>query len=192
MRSITSFLALSAIITTSLSVALPEPKVRITIDITAIDASTDTTHQPFSMGTIQDSVDNVLTKQTSAAFSQTVFNPKTSDDNDDKRSLPGSFTISIDSKFPLLVDTSGGDNYGSETRLLNTGSSDATVLTLSDGMLRNSDGWVAAWPYPVDRTLNPKRLVFRDLSMWPPDGAVEFRVKNTTDGCSLVVVGDCQ
>ena len=144
MKSITSFLALSAITTTSLSVALPEPKMRITIDITATDASTDTANQPFSMDTIHDGVNNVLTKPTSATSSQIVFNPKTVDEDHDRRSLPGSFTISIDSKFPLLVNTTGGDNYRSWTELLDTGSSDATVLTLSDGMLRNSDRWVAA------------------------------------------------
>lgn len=113
MKSITSFLALSAITTTSLSVTLPELKMRITIDIIATDAFTDTANQPFSMDTIQNGVNNVLTKQTSVTSSQISFNRNASDDDDDERSLPGSFTISIDAKFPLLVNTTSGDNYRS-------------------------------------------------------------------------------
>ncbi|KAL2047126.1 hypothetical protein N7G274_001145 [Stereocaulon virgatum] len=118
-----------------------------------------------------------------------VFNSKTSDDNDEQRSLPRSFTISIDSKFQLLVNTTGGDSYRSQTRLLNTRSSDDTLLTLSDGILTNSDRWVATWPYPMDPSLGPKRLVFPDLSIGPFHGAVEFRAQNTTEGYSIAIVG---
>ena len=41
----------------------------------------------------------------------------------------------------------------------------------------------------MDRSLNPKRLVFRDLATGPSYDAVRFRAQNTTDGCSLALIG---